>query len=256
MNLQSGQLASFGSPPYNLPDPPPLLAPRGSLDEARALALRFGTELRGEALAESPFRPFRLRIWYPSVTEANALEAGVDYSPVARAAVAAHRGVLAYVGWVVGGSRAAGAGLAVDALTGAVIDVEEPDRGGSAGGAGGGSPVAAPGALDVPTAPPPLARRHGRDGLARLEHARHGGAPPRRGPRPRRGQTPPHRRAGRLPRRLRRRGEPPRHRGTSLPTRARPRRPPEARNGGADPTPREAGYKVRPPSTVSVWPVT
>ena len=152
VHRQTGQLTGFSSPGRNLPPPPASLAPAGSLSAARNIAFGLGAQRFGEAVAESPGRPFGLRIWYPVEGYADRRPvARRSYSARVRSSVEAGRGVLAYVGWLSGGSWECNVGVVLDALSGEVIEVVPAHAPGGSGGAGGTNPRP----LIVPTAPRP-----------------------------------------------------------------------------------------------------
>ena len=163
VNRKTGQLDDFHSPPANLPAPPSSLAPQGSLQQARLVALGFGIGVRGESMAEAYYDPLRLCVWYPAGYVAGDQRpiAQRGYGPTVRAALAANRGILAYSGLLLGGSRNAGLYVTLDARTGEILDRSAPLPEGGAGGAGGGTPAAN---VSVPSAPRPWRVATGKDG--------------------------------------------------------------------------------------------
>ena len=166
INRWTGQLNSFNGPFNTRPAPPLSTLPRGTLAQARSVALSYGVELRGESLTDLPSHPFALRVWCPRLEDDGTLRDPASYPLSVRAAAAAGRGVLAYEGWIAGGSHESMLYVVVDAATGAILHTEGPPGLGSGGGGGsGGRPIPAA-ALTVPTAPRPWRVSTGKKGWA------------------------------------------------------------------------------------------
>lgn len=150
IDRQTGLLTSFGGSPRRSA-PPASLVPALSLDAARALALRTGADRQGEALAEEAVHPFRLVVWAPDPDQAAEVRAHArrvepdryEEAPVAAEARRAGRGLLAYAGWVRGGTGGS-VEVVVDAGTGALLSSDQWALGGVGPASRGGRAPSAP----------------------------------------------------------------------------------------------------------------
>ena len=152
IDRQTGEIQTFSSL-TDLPLPPPSLRPVGSLDEARLLAMRAALargRARGLRTVRADRRDFELRVWLPPAGYARDDLARFGIDPRLRNAIAARRGLLAYVGRV---EYRPGlwADMVVEARTGEVLRLEVQDLVQIMKGAGGGAPPPMTRPLALPT---------------------------------------------------------------------------------------------------------